>query len=147
MVTQSIFTSIAFADGSELLMVVKAKTANYFGIKDITPKAVMVQRKSYSYYRTDGLSNESKSVVTVPSSRYPRIPRLNVKNVREVRVPTELFTPRGNVKTHGIKFPVKVDYIDIGRWLYRNCTLHKPKYFLTEAGKKRVVFDWTNEGG
>ena len=117
MVAQSIFTSIAFADGSELLMVVKAKTADYFGIKETTPKAVTVQRKSYSYYRNDGLGNESKRVVTVPRSRYSRLPRLDIKNVREVRVPTELVSSRGNIRTHGIKFPVKANYVDIGHWL------------------------------
>jgi hypothetical protein len=127
-------------------MVVRARIAEYYGIREISPVPITAQRKSYSYYRRNLLTNESGGVITVPSSRYLRIPHLSLKNVREIRVPTELVSPRGNIRTHGIKFPVKANCIDISHWLFWNCTRHKPKYFLTEAGKKRAVFDWSNEG-
>jgi hypothetical protein len=143
---QSVLSSMKFADGSESIIEVRTKTAEYFGIKEVKPQSVTVQRRAYTYYRHDGLTNEPGKVITVHSTRYTCVPHLNAKSVREVRVPTEMVTPRGFRKTYGIKFPVKTDYIEISHWLYWNCTRHKPTYFLTEAGKHRGVYDWSNEG-
>jgi hypothetical protein len=144
MVLDRIITSIRFVDGSESIIEVSAKTAEYFGIREIAPKTVSIQKRAYSYYRREGLTSERSKVINVPSSKYTRVPRLGAKSVREVRVPTELITPRGNVRTHGIKFPTKADYIDISHWLWWRCTRNKPEYFITEAGKKRGIFDWSN---
>ena len=146
MALETITTSIRLVDGSELFFEVRARTAEYFGIREISPKAIKVQRRAYSYHRPDGLTSKLGKVINVPSSRYTRVPRLKLKSVREVRVPTGITSPRGNVRTHGIKFPVKADYIDISHWLWWRCTRHKPTYFITEAGKKRGVFDWSDEG-
>ncbi len=143
MVLQSVLTSITFADGSEATFAVRVRTAEYFGINQTSPKIVTVQRRSYSYYRCDALGNKVTDLITVPSSRYSRVTRLNLRSVREVRVPTEFVSPKGNVRTYGINFPVKADYVDISHWLFWNCKLHKPIYFLTEAGKKRMVYDWS----
>lgn len=131
-----------FGDGSESLVELREKTADYFGIKVITPELRIIQKKAYTYYRHKGLTAELFKEVRVPSSRYSQAPRLSTKSGRTVRVPTESTSPRGNVRTRGIKFPLRATYIDISRWLYRNCTRHKPRYFLTEAGKKRIVIDF-----
>ena len=141
MATKNVISLIRFEDGSESIILVKAKAAEYFGIEEIVPNAVTVRRRAYSYYRSDGATNEPGKEISVPSSRYSRVPRLSTKSVRAVRVPKEIVSPRGNVRTHVIRFPVKADYDDISHWLYWNCKLHKPNYFLTEAGKKRLVWD------
>lgn len=138
--------SITFQDGQEATIVIRAKVANYYGIESTAPAFKSFRRRGYSYMRFNDLTSDTGKVVRVPSSRFTRLQALNRKGGRKVRIPTEIMTRKGCVKTYGITFPQKADYIDIGQWLAVHCKSHKPRYFLTEAGRKRPVLDYARLG-
>jgi hypothetical protein len=132
---------IALDDGSEAFFKIRGKAADFFGIKGVQPKMQVFQKKAYSYYRYSGLTSNITREVRVPSSRVGRPPVLSKGTDKRVKVPTNSVSPRGNVRTYTIAFPRKATYRNISQWLATHCTKNKPRYFISEAGKKRLVFD------
>jgi hypothetical protein len=146
MATGFCLASIEFADGSTATIVIREKVAAHFGIESDAPAFKTFRKRGYTYTKSSRLSGSSGELITVPASRYTRLQVLNGKGGRKVRIPTGRTTAMGCVQTYGITFPVKADYWEIGQWLARHCKRSKPQYFLTEAGKKRAVFDWSKLG-
>ena len=58
---------------------------------------------------------------------------------RVIIVPTELTTPKGSIRTGRIRFPAIANLAAISNFLATKCVTHKPTYFLTLSGVKRVV--------
>jgi hypothetical protein len=146
MARRGVHASILLADGSESFFEVGAKTADYFGITGVTPKPKTVHRDAYSYYRQVKLGESFAKVVNVPRSQQQRVPRQSPRSDNRVRIPTENVTKRGCVSTLGIKFPARARITDISHWLYWNCKVHRPQYFLTKSGCKYGVTDQTGLG-
>lgn len=132
---------ITLDDGSEAFFKIRGKAADYFGIKGVQPKMQVFQKKAYTYHRHSELNSNITKEVRVPSSRVSRPPILSKGTDKRVRVPTSFISPRGNVRTYTIAFPRKATYRNISQWLATHCTRNKPHYFISEAGKRRVVFD------
>lgn len=146
MATGFCLASIEFTDGSAATIVIREKVAAHFGIESDAPTFKTFRKRGYTYTKYDELSSDTGKLVRVPASRYTRLQALNGKGGRKVRIPTGRTTAKGCVQTYGITFPMKADYWEIGQWLARHCKQNKPRYFLTEAGKKRPVLDFTRLG-
>lgn len=130
-------------DGSTAVIEVNRKAAEYYGIVEDSPKMKTVDRRAYSYYRKALDSNDTGREVRVPKSRYTVAPRKGRRDNQKIRVAREEVSPRGNQRTFTFAFPRRAKVSDISYWLWQHCHRNKPKYFLTEAGAKHGVFDWS----
>jgi hypothetical protein len=134
-----VYNSIRYLDGTEIVIAVPSKVAEYFGIIDNAKGFSFYTRNGYTYTRLTSLVEGTKTTVTVPRHRSTKFKNVIRQRGRKIRIPTESFTKKGFPKTMGITFPQKVWYVEIGSWLWNECKLHKPEYFITEAGKHRPV--------
>jgi hypothetical protein len=136
--------SIDFVDGTEAILVIRAKVVDYFNIPVGISRLPTYRRGAYTYHRSDGLRTANRTEVRVPKTQSVKTVEWTRRRGRKVRIPTERVTKKGYTQTLGITFPRRMTYRDIGYWLFLNCRAHRPKYFLTEAGKKRIVFDFAS---
>lgn len=140
-----VLSSMQLDDGSTTIIEVNAKAADYFGIVEVTPKMKVVEKKAYTYQRGGLSSSDTGHRVEVPASRYTVAPRQGKRNNRKIRVPREEVSARGNQRTFSFSFPKRARNWEISQWLWQHCNRHKPLYFVTEAGAKHGVWDYSNE--
>lgn len=133
------YNSLHLFDGTQVVIAVPSKVAKYFDIVQNAEGFTSYTRNRYTYTRLTSLVENTTTTVTVPSHRSVKYKGWIRQRGRKIRVPTENITKKGFPETMGITFPQKVSYIEIGAWLWEECRSHKPKYFLTEAGKYRPV--------
>lgn len=131
-------------DGSTAIITVNAKAADYFGIVQVTPKMKVVEKKAYTYRRGTLGNSDTGKEIRVPKSKHTTAPRLGRRDDRKIRVPREEVSARGNQRTFSFSFPRRAKLWEISQWLWQHCNRHKPLYFVTEAGAKHGVWDYSS---
>jgi hypothetical protein len=137
-----IFSIIAINPERKMLVSIRKKVAEYFGIKASLPISATIRRKAYTYTRYSSVQIGTGVTVSVGKDRFT-LPAAVRKRGRKVRLPTEIMSMKGNIRTLGIAFPEKAHHIAIAHWIYHNCKQHRPWYFLSPAGKKVRVMDYS----
>ena len=140
----TVLTSMQLEDGSTAVIEVNRKAADYYGIVEDSPKMRTVDRQAYSYHRKALDGSDIGREVKVPKSRYTVAPRKGRRDNQRIRVAREEISPRGNVRTFTFTFPRRAKHSDISYWLWQHCHKNKPLYFLTEAGAKHGVWDYSS---
>jgi hypothetical protein len=124
-----------------MLIPIKKKVADYFGITPCIETITTVRRKAYTYTRYSPTRIDMGVLVSVGKDKFT-LPAAVRKRGRKIRLPTEVKTKKGFVSTLGITFPPKAHHIAIAHWIHTNCKQHSPWYFLSQSGKRVLVGDF-----
>jgi hypothetical protein len=135
-----IFSLIVVSPERKVLIPIRKKVADYFGVEPCLDITTTIRRKAYTYTRYSSVQIGTGVIVSVGQERFT-LPAAVRKRGRKIRLPTEIMSMKGNIRTLGIAFPQKAHHIAIAHWIYHNCKQHRPWYFLSPAGKKVRVMD------
>lgn len=125
---------------------VRGDALDYFNVTEPTASAggltEVIKKTSGTISRYGaGLGDTTPTEVpTDTTHRYTRPPRLSSgSGGRRIIVPTELITPKKNVRVHCMRFPSSAINAAISVWLFENIKVHKPTWFKTEYGTRYAV--------